>query len=336
MTHADFLGYCTQYDALITRYGDANIGIPASVLADFRQKLSEFTDCCNATTASALTTEIQAADERRIRYYRGIRSKLANLQYSTRTAVKALLAKVQKLIVNVYGADVASESQNERNAHIKGLLRDLSKFTSDEQATLGIADDIPALTSANEAFISLSVDRVDEQSRRTKAAAATLRSQLTEALEVMYATTEYWSNVTESVIADSDVFIANAPQMLAAVNALTAQVRNTARTDTGTTSGSTAGSTSGSTESGSSEETASGTESGSTESGNNGTTDSESTSGSTESSNENDNQNGNGSGSSENTESGSSSESTNNSGTSDNTNTGGTDDGGDDDDDVFA
>jgi len=331
MTHADFLGYCTQYDALITRYGDANIGIPASVLADFRQKLSEFTDCCNATTASALTTEIQAADERRIRYYRGIRSKLANLQYSTRTAVRALLAKVQKLIVNVYGADIASESQNERNAHIKGLLRDLSKFTSDEQATLGIADDIPALTSANEAFISLSVDRVDEQSRKTKAAAATLRSQLTEALEVMNATTEYWSNITESVIADSDVFIANAPQMLAAVNALTAQVRNTARTDTGTTSGSTSGTTS---------EAASGTESGSTESGNNGTTESESTSGTSEGSGTG-SESTQGSESTEQSGSSESSENTDNSGTSENTNTGGTDnsgsdDDGDDDDDVFA
>jgi hypothetical protein len=336
MTQADFQGFCSQYDGLLTTYGDTSLGIEQTFIDQFRSLLESYSDCCKETTASVLTAQLQTADELRTRLYRGVRAQLANCRNASKTEVTSLYPRILRCVLNVYGADITSESVNKKTGYISGFVRDVRKLGTDNLQTLGITADLDALSQANQAYLEQSVQRSVEEGQTPKAVAKKLREQLVDCIDVMDSSLFYWANLVQPATVQQTTYQELSRQFINALNDVISRIRRTARADssaettgTGTTaenSGTTSGTTSGS------------TESGSTESGNNGTTESGSTSGSTESSNENDNQNGNGSGSSENTESGSSSESTNNSGTSDNTNTGGTDDDGgdDDDDDVFA
>ena len=328
MTQADFQGFCSQYDGLLTTYGDTSLGIEQTFIDQFRSLLESYSDCCKETTASVLTAQLQTADELRTRLYRGVRAQLANCRNASKTEVTSLYPRILRCVLNVYGADITSESVNKKTGYISGFVRDVRKLGTGNLQTLGITADLEALSQANQAYLEQSVQRSVEEGQTPKAVAKKLREQLVDCIDVMDSSLFYWANLVQPATDQQTIYQELSRQFINALNDVISRIRRTARADssaettgTGTTaenSGTTSGTTS---------ETASGSaESGSTESGNNGTTESGSSSGSTESSGTTGSETTQGSDSTE--QSGSS----DNSGTSDNTNTG----GDDDDDDVFA
>ncbi|MBO6012038.1 MAG: hypothetical protein J6P82_00780 [Bacteroidales bacterium] len=338
MTQADFQGFCSQYDGLLTTYGDTSLGIEQTFIDQFRSLLESYSDCCKDTTASVLTAQLQTADELRTRLYRGVRAQLANCRNASKTEVTSLYPRILRCVLNVYGADITSESVNKKTGYISGFVRDVRKLGTGNLQTLGITADLEALSQANQAYLEQSVQRSVEEGQTPKAVAKKLREQLVDCIDVMDSSLFYWANLVQPATDQQTIYQELSRQFINALNDVISRIRRTARADSsaettgtgttaensGTTSGTTSETASGSAESGS-------TESGSTESGNNGTTESGSSSGSTESSGTTGSETTQGSDSTE--QSGSS----DNPGTTENTNTGGTDDDGDDDDDdVFA
>ena len=114
MTQADFQGFCSQYDGLLTTYGDTSLGIEQTFIDQFRSLLESYSDCCKETTASVLTAQLQTADELRTRLYRGVRAQLANCRNASKTEVTSLYPRILRCVLNVYGADITSESVNKK------------------------------------------------------------------------------------------------------------------------------------------------------------------------------------------------------------------------------
>ncbi|MBP5213857.1 MAG: hypothetical protein J6032_04465 [Bacteroidales bacterium] len=327
MTQADFQGFCSQYDGLLTTYGDTSLGIEQTFIDQFRSLLESYSDCCKETTASVLTAQLQTADELRTRLYRGVRAQLANCRNASKTEVTSLYPRILRCVLNVYGADITSESVNKKTGYISGFVRDVRKLGTGNLQTLGITADLEALSQANQAYLEQSVQRSVEEGQTPKAVAKKLREQLVDCIDVMDSSLFYWANLVQPATDQQTTYQELSRQFINALNDVISRIRRTARADS---SAETTGTGTTAENSGTTSGTTSETASGSAESGNNGTTESGSSSGSTESSGTTGSETTQGSDSTE--QSGSS----DNSGTSENTentNTGGTDD---DDDDVFA
>ena len=323
MTQADFQGFCSQYDGLLTTYGDTSLGIEQTFIDQFRSLLESYSDCCKETTASVLTAQLQTADELRTRLYRGVRAQLANCRNASKTEVTSLYPRILRCVLNVYGADITSESVNKKTGYISGFVRDVRKLGTGNLQTLGITADLEALSQANQAYLEQSVQRSVEEGQTPKAVAKKLREQLVDCIDVMDSSLFYWANLVQPATDQQTTYQELSRQFINALNDVISRIRRTARADS---SAETTGTGTTAENSGTTSGTTSETASGSAESGNNGTTESGSSSGSTESSGTTGSETTQGSDSTE--QSGSS----DNSGTSDNTNTG----GDDDDDDVFA
>lgn len=237
MPQADFLGFCTLYQKHLAQLGEAPFGLETATLERFRGHLNQFTDCCKSTQASQLTGSVQEADAERSRLFKGLRSKLQNLQYCSRPDVVKLFPRVKKYITDLYGPDIATHAANRKTALISGLLLDLQKFSTADLNTLGISADMQALDAANELFLTHAVNRNIERGSQSLGFSATVRNALLEDVQVIGNAACFWANRTE--LADNEKeYPMQAQQFVAAVNAMIGRMRQSAgiaEANTGTT-----------------------------------------------------------------------------------------------------
>ena len=162
----------------------------------YDETLEKLVDQVYTTRGSILTAAMQAADLKRDQIYKRIRLRLQMVDVAEdNTAIHALRDIVNTHLLGKYGAGVVQLPYQEESAILKGFLLDLSsKLPEGAAATLGITDDITALTNANNEFIASYTQRAAAKAEGDTGLTIKLRNQMIALYQQVAFTTQYLAN----------------------------------------------------------------------------------------------------------------------------------------------
>jgi len=181
----------TQVDEI----GDENLGLPAGFNVKYKNAVKAEQVIVNRTMGSANTDLIRAQDALRDTYFRAVRNALRNAKYSSSAQVKALYDTIYKKLLKPYPASIVSEGDHTESSHIRGFIYDVKQFLTESQRTLlGISTDLAALETANEAFESMYLTRVDEYTQNPTGYTAECRAKVDGYWAQLVRTINYYAN----------------------------------------------------------------------------------------------------------------------------------------------
>jgi len=147
----------------VEEIGDENLGLPAGFNTKYKNAVKVEQDIVNRTLGSANTDLLNAQDTLRDNYFRSVRNTLRNTKFSSNSSTQALYDLIYKKLLKPYPSKIAKENAHSESSHIRGFIYDVKQFLTESQRTqLGITADLAALETANEAYESLYLTRVDE------------------------------------------------------------------------------------------------------------------------------------------------------------------------------
>jgi flagellar biosynthesis chaperone FliJ len=132
---------------------------------------------------SAITAELQDADKRRDRLFRGMvdinKAAMNHFNEKVQEAAKRL-----KILFDTYG-NLAQKPLNEETSAIYNLLQELNGKYAADVALVKVTDWTAELGAANEAFARLMKDRYEETAMRTDLVLKECRQRVDEAYRAM-------------------------------------------------------------------------------------------------------------------------------------------------------
>jgi hypothetical protein len=172
----------TEFRDLINQTTSAALNITAQFTA-YQSLFAQEDEALKKIMKSALTEDIEEADRRRDRIFRGIidanKSALKHFNAGTQAAAKRL-----KVLFDTYG-NVAAKPINEETSAIHNLLQELNGNYAADAATTGITDWATELETANNALDSLVKNRYDESAQRTTLVMKETRTQTDAACRII-------------------------------------------------------------------------------------------------------------------------------------------------------
>ena len=159
--HFQFL---TELRDAIVRFGAPALKIEAQY-NEWLPVYAQEDEALKKIMKSAITAEIQAADQRRDQLFRGMvdvsRSALNHFRPDVQEAARRL-----KILFDTYG-NVAQKPLNEQTSAVYNLLQDIKDKFAAEAQQVAITDWAAELETANQAFASLMKDRYEESAMKT-------------------------------------------------------------------------------------------------------------------------------------------------------------------------
>ena len=160
--HAEFL---IEVDKLIANITPDQLGL-TNLYAPYKSALTDEYEALNYIRKSAITKELEEADQPRDTLFRGlydtVKGALNHFNADTRKAA----AKVRVVLDNA--GNVASLPFNEETITIRKIIAELNSNLAAEVATLNVGEWLTQLGSSNDAFDSLMHTRYTEDASKTE------------------------------------------------------------------------------------------------------------------------------------------------------------------------
>ena len=180
-----------------------NLGI-GEMYPAYNAKLQELIDRVYVSQGSEFTAAMKAADDRRCLIFRRIRLRLQMVEVAEQNeALLACQEVVRTHLLTKYVANVTSRAYQERTSILKGFVLDLNeKLDEDAIEALGLATDIAALESANNAFIAAYAQRTAEKAEGNLGVTQRLRDEMFDLYLQLTCIVQYLANSTDTANAE--------------------------------------------------------------------------------------------------------------------------------------
>ena len=180
-----------------------NLGI-GEMYPAYNAKLQELIDRVYVSQGSEFTAAMKAADDRRCLIFRRIRLRLQMVEVAEQNeALLACQEVVRTHLLTKYVANVTSRAYQERTSILKGFVLDLNeKLDEDAIEALGLANDIAALESANNAFIAAYAQRTAEKAEGNLGVTQRLRDEMFDLYLQLTCIVQYLANSTDTANAE--------------------------------------------------------------------------------------------------------------------------------------
>ena len=180
-----------------------NLGI-GEMYPAYNAKLQELIDRVYVSQGSEFTAAMKAADDRRCLIFRRIRLRLQMVEVAEQNeALLACQEVVRTHLLTKYVANVTSRAYQERTSILKGFVLDLNeKLDEDAIEALGLANDIAALESANNAFIATYAQRTAEKAEGNQGVTQRLRDEMFDLYLQLTCIVQYLANSTDTANAE--------------------------------------------------------------------------------------------------------------------------------------
>ena len=165
----------TEFRDAVIKFGAAILGIEPQF--DIFLPIYEQEDqALKKIMKSAITAEIQTADQRRDQLFRGMTDANKAALNHFRTEVQQAARRI-KILLDTYG-NLAQKPLNEQTSGVYNLLQDMREKYANDTATAGLNEWMDELQAANEAFGNLMKDRYEETAMRTDLVLKEVRAQV--------------------------------------------------------------------------------------------------------------------------------------------------------------
>ena len=180
-----------------------NLGI-GEMYPAYNAKLQELIDRVYVSQGSEFTAAMKAADDRRCLIFRRIRLRLQMVEVAEQNeALLACQEVVRTHLLTKYVAGVTQRPYQERSSILKGFVLDLNeKLDEDAIEALGLANDIAALESANNAFIAAYAQRTAEKAEGNLGVTQRLRDEMFDLYLQLTCIVQYLANSTDTANAE--------------------------------------------------------------------------------------------------------------------------------------
>ena len=166
--------YNTEFRDAVIKFGAASLGIEPQF--DIYLPIYEQEDLAlKKIMKSAITGEMQTADQRRDQLFRGMCDANKAALNHFRTEVQQAARRI-KILLDTYG-NLAAKPLNEQTSGVYNLLQDLRGKYANDAAETGLVEWMDELQAANEAFGNLAKDRYEETAMRTDLVLKDVRAQ---------------------------------------------------------------------------------------------------------------------------------------------------------------
>jgi len=183
----------------IIETGEASLGLSTGFGNAYKQAVDTEQDIVNRTLGSAKTDALRAQDTLRDNYFRAVRNVLKNAKYSSVADITALYDTIYKKLLKPYPSSILAEGDHEESSHLRGFIVDVKQYlTSAEINKLGIAADLAALETANEAFETTYLERNDEYVQNPAGYGAQCREEVDKYWGKLVHTLNYYANETDN------------------------------------------------------------------------------------------------------------------------------------------
>jgi len=181
----------------ISEIGDISLGLPSGFANNYLTAVQTEQDIVNRTMGSAKTEALREQDELRDKYFRSVRNALRNARYSSDASIADLYDLIYKKLIKPYPSSIVSESDHTESSHLRGFVVDIKKYLSEtQQEKLGIKNDMAAMETANEAFETIYLERVDEYVQNPAGYGAMCREAVDKFWNQLVRTLNFYANET--------------------------------------------------------------------------------------------------------------------------------------------
>jgi hypothetical protein len=203
LNNPEFTALFVNVQKAINTATPENLGIDEMYPA-YNAKLQELIDRVYVSQGSEFTAAMKAADDRRCLIFRRIRLRLQMVEVAEQNeALLACQEVVRTHLLTKYVANVTSRAYQERTSILKGFVLDLNeKLDEDAIEALGLATDIAALESANNAFIAAYAQRTAEKAEGNQGVTQRLRDEMFDLYLQLTCIVQYLANSTDTANAE--------------------------------------------------------------------------------------------------------------------------------------
>ena len=203
LNNPEFTALFVNIQKAINTATPENLGI-GEMYPAYNAKLQELIDRVYVSQGSEFTAAMKAADDRRCLIFRRIRLRLQMVEVAEQNeALLACQEVVRTHLLTKYVANVTSRAYQERTSILKGFVLDLNeKLDEDAIEALGLANDIAALESANNAFIAAYAQRTAEKAEGNLGVTQRLRDEMFDLYLQLTCIVQYLANSTDTANAE--------------------------------------------------------------------------------------------------------------------------------------
>ena len=203
LNNPEFTALFVNVQKAINTATPENLGI-GELYPAYNAKLQELIDRVYVSQGSEFTAAMKAADDRRCLIFRRIRLRLQMVEVAEQNeALLACQEVVRTHLLTKYVANVTSRAYQERTSILKGFVLDLNeKLDEDAIEALGLANDIAALESANNAFIAAYAQRTAEKAEGNLGVTQRLRDEMFDLYLQLTCIVQYLANSTDTANAE--------------------------------------------------------------------------------------------------------------------------------------
>ncbi len=203
LNNPEFTALFVNMQKAINTATPENLGI-GEMYPAYNAKLQELIDRVYVSQGSEFTAAMKAADDRRCLIFRRIRLRLQMVEVAEQNeALLACQEVVRTHLLTKYVANVTSRAYQERTSILKGFVLDLNeKLDEDAIEALGLANDIAALESANNAFIAAYAQRTAEKAEGNLGVTQRLRDEMFDLYLQLTCIVQYLANSTDTANAE--------------------------------------------------------------------------------------------------------------------------------------
>ena len=166
LSNAYHVSFLSNVKADLVKYGAAVLGIATNLFENFTEALSEEQDIVNRSRASVYTKQLAEFDKTRDNYFKRIYYKLrtAEIDSQNEAITDEIIATINTNFINQYPLSITTEPNQVETAKIRGFIKDLKTYLSEQFTLLGIASDVDILESANDSYEDAYLARIREKS----------------------------------------------------------------------------------------------------------------------------------------------------------------------------
>ena len=166
LSNAYHVSFLSNVRAGIDKYGAEALGLDANLYGSFCSFLETEQDIVNRARASTFTRQLAEHDQTRDNYFRRIYYKLKNAENDSmnEAITPEIIATINAHFLTQYPLSVTTEANQVETAKIRGFIKDLRQFLSQNFAVLQISEDIEILETANDKYEEIYMARIREKS----------------------------------------------------------------------------------------------------------------------------------------------------------------------------
>ena len=166
LSNAYHVSFLSNVRAGIEKYGAEALGLDPNLYGSFCSFLETEQDIVNRARASIFTKQLAEQDQTRDNYFRRIYYKLKNAENDSmnEAITPEIIATINANFLSQYPLSVTTDANQVETAKIRGFIKDLRQFLSQNFTVLQISEDVEILETANDKYEEIYMNRIREKS----------------------------------------------------------------------------------------------------------------------------------------------------------------------------